>query len=568
MAETDSMEILESSKPKDKTLELRNWLESADSVMEPQVLEKMKEFFSFGGQPQVAVSSIVENYRGLAQMSNLLGEWLAFSGMSEEEISKTVGDSVRSHITKIFDPKKADTIFSEGAAPPTWLDQMILQQSARSMIYQLSESHRNCLMLNFCLQKISDRGFETELGSLVSASSYYGVFNRAFREHLLNLCTLDEFSLHQALPEFKKICCSSEQTYLYSQFVINSLYQSSSSLKNLKRLSQELEGEMVGKGSSIQNLSFHLSGLSNHPNVAAGISSVLSAQATNPGDIVKLHNIYTGENPPTVQFLRNPQFLDILTRDLFNPHKPINSNYKSKYLSLLAYASCVEDGSSDRTEYKEALRALEIINPICMENSFGSELQSSMEEINGFLSIPVVAQGVLHWIRANFANPDYYTISSTTSCIPLHLELLRGVISAHPLDHPVVLEILMIGFDMHTSWDPVMALDFKKTLLDQMIYLVRYGYLLPVLQVIEGMKVDQSLVRHFILQVLEMIEPPYSTTFLDSFLRTMEFSVEALRATREFDKKKLIQQFLENCSDHPILANPHSQLKDLLTVIG
>jgi len=78
----------------------------------------------------------------------------------------------------------------------------------------------------------------------------------------------------------------------------------------------------------------------------------------------------------------------MLLHDLFNPHKPVNSSLKGKYMFLLAYAATVsENDDSMMDEYdqdfelKEAIRALETVQPICQRNSFGFELQASVAEI-------------------------------------------------------------------------------------------------------------------------------------------------------------------------------------------
>jgi hypothetical protein len=52
---------------------------------------------------------------------------------------------------------------------------------------QLSEVHPSCLMLNFAIQRISDAGHQTEIASLATASTNFGVFNRVLSHSLLQL---------------------------------------------------------------------------------------------------------------------------------------------------------------------------------------------------------------------------------------------------------------------------------------------------------------------------------------------------------------------------------------------
>jgi hypothetical protein len=61
------------------------------------------------------VKLLAGNYRGLAQMSNLISDWLLVSGMDETEVNTLIEDELKQLILQNFDPKKADTIFREGS---------------------------------------------------------------------------------------------------------------------------------------------------------------------------------------------------------------------------------------------------------------------------------------------------------------------------------------------------------------------------------------------------------------------------------------------------------------------
>lgn len=46
-------------------------------------------------------------------MCNLMGNWLKASGLDDAGVNNMVDDHIKSIITEVFDPKKADTIFSD-----------------------------------------------------------------------------------------------------------------------------------------------------------------------------------------------------------------------------------------------------------------------------------------------------------------------------------------------------------------------------------------------------------------------------------------------------------------------
>jgi len=68
------------------------------------------------------------------------------------EVRTMVEKSLCEMIIKTFDPKKADTIFSEEGETPAWLTELIEHQTWRSLVYKLAEEYPDCLMLNFTIK--------------------------------------------------------------------------------------------------------------------------------------------------------------------------------------------------------------------------------------------------------------------------------------------------------------------------------------------------------------------------------------------------------------------------------
>ncbi len=129
-------------------------LAAPDSVMEPKVLDWIKECLSAGKPPTDLLELLSDNYTGFAQMANLLYDWHMFLG--DEEIA--IDREVRLHlkvqpvacvqhtaihvllliswithtpslpqglITRDFDPRKADSVLQQTGSPPRWLEQMV-----------------------------------------------------------------------------------------------------------------------------------------------------------------------------------------------------------------------------------------------------------------------------------------------------------------------------------------------------------------------------------------------------------------------------------------------------------
>lgn len=59
------------------------------------------------------INQISQNYTAVAQMANLLAEWLILAGVVVTDVQAMVENHLKDMILRTFDPKKADTIFTE-----------------------------------------------------------------------------------------------------------------------------------------------------------------------------------------------------------------------------------------------------------------------------------------------------------------------------------------------------------------------------------------------------------------------------------------------------------------------
>lgn len=166
---------------------LRECLEkfsTPDNIMEPGIFTQLKKYFTAGGTPEQVIILLSENYKAVAQMANLLAEWLILAGVKVTDVQAMVENHLKDMILRTFDPKKADTIFTEEGETPDWLAEMIDHNTWRSLIYRLAEEYPDCLMLNFTIKLISDAGFQSEITSISTAAQQIEVYSRVFEKRL------------------------------------------------------------------------------------------------------------------------------------------------------------------------------------------------------------------------------------------------------------------------------------------------------------------------------------------------------------------------------------------------
>ena len=102
-----------------------------------------------------------------------------------------------------FDPEKLDSTL-RGSGPPRWLAGLAGDRMGRQLLYQLSAQHRNCLLLNFAVQKILEDGHENEVASIgTSLAGYFGVFHRLMANRLKEVPRASDERLTQLSKELK-----------------------------------------------------------------------------------------------------------------------------------------------------------------------------------------------------------------------------------------------------------------------------------------------------------------------------------------------------------------------------
>ena len=98
---------------------------SSDFIMEPEIFSQLKKYFQAGGNPEQVIDLLSKNYIAVAQMANLMAEWLILAGAEINEVQQQVENHLHDMILKTFDPKKADAIFAEEGETPSWLAELI-----------------------------------------------------------------------------------------------------------------------------------------------------------------------------------------------------------------------------------------------------------------------------------------------------------------------------------------------------------------------------------------------------------------------------------------------------------
>ncbi|XP_014233626.1 negative elongation factor D [Trichogramma pretiosum] len=528
-----------------------------DYIMEPGIFTQLKRYFTTGGNPETVIELLSLNYTACAQMTNLLAEWLIDVGVEVGEVQAMVENNLRDMIIKTFEPKKADTIFTEEGETPDWLTEMIVHPTWRSLIYKLAEEYPDCLMLNFTIKLISDAGYQGEITSISTAAQQIEVFSRVLKTAIAGFLK-DTANWQRSSQECAKMVCHGQHTYVYSQVLLHILAQESKNGYIMKRLSQEITKCAQKAHHDVTPITMALNGAASSPAACQALSSMLSKNSLNPADITILFKKYNEDKPPPVELIRNPQLLELLIDALFKPGVKINPDYKPKYIHLLAYAASVYEISGkknapkkiNKDDLKATSQAIEKVHNICNTIKGSMELIAEVNTLYDCIRFPVVSLGVIKWVENVVMEKSYFKLC-TEHC-PIHLALLDEVAKCHHLLHPQVLGIFTKLFESkQDELEILVQLELKKMLIDRMVNLLCEGCAVPVVsymtQCWKKDDTDMSLIRYFVKEVLDSISPPYSSEFIKLFLPMVE-NDDITGSMKGEGNNDLVSEFVVHCS--------------------
>ncbi|XP_071439767.1 negative elongation factor D [Hetaerina americana] len=561
--------------PQEVLKECLHKFSTPDYIMEPGIFAQLKRYFQAGGNPEQVIELLSQNYTAVAQMANLLAEWLILGGVKVTDVQAMVENHLKDMTLKTFDPKKAETIFSEEGETPGWLTEMIEHPTWRSLIYRLAEEYPDCLMLNFTIKLISDAGYQGEITSISTAAQQIEVFSRVLKTAISGFLQSGD-DWQNSIQECAKMVCHGQHTYVYSQVLLQVLAQETKGGSNMKRLSQEITRCAQKNRHDVTPITMALNGASGYPQACQALTSMLSRNTLNPADITVLYRNYSALDPPPIDLIRNPQFLELLVDALFKPGVKLNPEHKSKYMYLLAYAASVCEAPGNvgkgpkggqgrrggggtvpsKEELKATAQAIEKVHAVCCSTRGSAELIADLSTLYQCIRFPVVSVGMVRWVESTVTEPSYFKLC--TEHTPIHLALLDEVAACHPLLHPKVLSLLVCLFESkQDELEILVQLEMRKMLLDRMVNLLSRGCVVPVVKYVKQCwqrgDTDISLIRYFVTEVLEAIAPPYSPEFVQLFLPMVEN--EEITGTMRCDgDNDPVSEFIGHCKANYVMA--------------
>ncbi|TPX31578.1 hypothetical protein SmJEL517_g05114 [Synchytrium microbalum] len=247
----------------------------------------------------------------------------------------------------------------------------------------------------------------------------------------------------------------------------------------------------------------------------------LSAEAGNgkmasAGDFMKIKNKYSEATPPSIKYLRDPRIFETFCTEIIGTDPRIDDK-----LFLLSYASCYVDGlppaelkkARDKTsqDIKTFLNVFaKIKGPADLKG------QDFMKLLELALEHPVISMSlILKSVRLGLLQPISIRHDTELNKTPAIFDMFDEIATQRPLSRPQIFKCYTDVLKTKYSPDTLTLeeeSEFKKKILDQILYLVRIGYSQHVLDYIARTvnTRDESLTIYFIVRFLEILGPTSS----------------------------------------------------------
>eukprot|EP00736_Rhodelphis_marinus_P010105 Rmarinus@m.19408 len=584
-------------------------LSEEDSIMEPDIMTKIKEFFTHYLQEgktsakaaEKAVSLLVESYRGNAAMVNLLCDWLDILDGSLDEAHSQTRACLRQLVLENFDCRKADSVFTkERSDPPEWFQNLLQEKESRDLLVQLGKRSeaRNSLFIGFALKLIGEHGEGDESATIasVSTASFQG-FVGLFANRLADLrCFTNGQLLDKSHPgrkefdEFSQACASSEHTFTLSLLLINRLValgkdkpEFQEGATRFRRVSQELLLAVAGKpyASFAYRLALLLSGLERSPAIVDPLVRVCEGESSST-DLAAIRQAVQDDRTLLGDMCCLPILIEYLLDAVFDSTKVkegIGRNEAAREDSILLLSMVygwgikeIDSGSNVDGDEDAVRLSLNKLSDVVLRNPVGATLPSHVAVLlECAKTAPLVAAAVVRFAASNLMNARFYATTPKVSAKIL-IAVLSQVCEECAPSRPRVMHILSHCFKMDLEVDALQVFELKKLFIDAMLRLCASGDDTCAIGVVRGfatscngLSADASLIRYFVVNLLMLANPPYSQPFVSAVMDILCDS-HAVSALRSASSRGVVAKFIESlkASGTPITAEQETILSPIL----
>ncbi|CAI5439049.1 unnamed protein product [Caenorhabditis angaria] len=553
-------------------------LKRKDAIMEGDIEEVIQRMGS--ENMEEIVEELVDSYQGTSQICNIMCGMLDklgdpspskrnstdstqpessnFSGRKES--MQVVEEAYNQLIFKKFQPELADHLLNNGKEDLEWLSKMILNKKWRLTLYKLMENHEQCEFLKHVVKLISDAGYRNEMSNVNCAAQQLNMFSKVFVSALDDVLTnYKKAGYTEAIEKLRRIALQGMHTYLYSITLLRSTANAKGGWIRAacEFIQDELKSAAIIPRDSANVLQLRMS---SKPFSNKYSRSILSLANTNTNQISTtislIHEQFMASPPPPINVLRDPVILNYLVDILFDAKgvklQTESDELRIKCVYLLAYAAAtiVDENTNvhDTSSLENCQAEIEnVLGYLDCEDCLIVLFQHFLESCE----TAVIACGMLHYCKTLLTSD---TLCSTETINSAYV-ILDNIATHHQHLRADVFDAFCEIFEkignenMKTAAE--LIIERQRLVVDRFVHLLSVGEVIPILDWMKWMvsedSIDVSLVRYFLLEVLDLIGPPYTAEFANSFLCLLQN--QDIFDHEQLAKHSIASEFIKHCAN-------------------
>ena len=525
---------------------------------------------------KLLIDKLSSSYEGSGVYTSKLIEWInLLKGKNEKGSGQLTKEYFHNISLKESTIEKVrflvDHLDYKSKKPPEWLIQMLNDKTWRNFLIVLSTKYENFPLFDFCVQVICNSGLHAEITAVTKPSTYLIVFKSTLLEILcaiLDVSPLDDelqFNGENSCMRLINLEASFLELSLYSHYtfllVLNiledletHLEKKNSSFLLLKKLKIQRLCQTLFQDSMSQNINIieynqkinqrHKGGLSSSeksggmPELAQLLRTVYCGINFDPNVISRIRHIYDPScNSRALLYplwpLRNKNIGYNLTVFLFDPFTTISQPQVIPDAAYILGVISSRKVSSESHNYRfetTVRSAIESASKICRDPSLMQHIENIKKDSNSMLELASlirkyapISAGFFIFARSLINSPKYQSSESFLVGMYTLIHLIGIAQDAHFSQHNIAFFTLFSCLQLNFQRYPApIILEFRKAVLDQLIMLMKLGFVSLVLDhlriIIHNGSLDQVLIRYFITRLGLSVEKPLSLEFCDKVL--------------------------------------------------
>jgi len=274
-------------------------------------------------------------------------------------------------------------------------------------------------------------------------------------------------------------------------------------------------------------------------------------------DVEKLSTLCrkTSERPFATHFRWSEMMFYIADQVFLGTERKLGPKVQKSIEYLLAVmASETSSITSSRPDVVRTAKAIAECSAITRDKACFTNLRELRHVLYRHTDIPVIAFGVLRWVEKTVSRSSFFEASHFHTTSAFFFNLFGTIAQTHPLLRQAVFDtlwqLLTAPFRGEgTKAESAMMMDMHTTIVTrhfvQLVHLGLYKEVFQRILAVQKTVIDRSLLRKFVLEIVETTSGPYPDAFLEAFCKLLQDERVRKAWESQLQSRQTIEEFLE-----------------------